>query len=153
MNYKSKLVLISSSFLILIIIACTSSKDPQTTLPNDIAPNNSRISGTIISIEDISESTGPCSEQPCIANVYINNVIGYGSSFKTPIAKGEKIKLNFAFTLSETSKELFPSLVKHFPGLKVNDKFIGDIEKIEPIQLDTKNTQVEYRIFNYDKID
>ncbi len=154
MNYKSKLVLISSSFLILIIIACTSSKNPQTTLPSDIAPNNARISGTIINIEDISESTGPCSKQPCIATVNVNNVIGYGSSFKTPIAKGSNIKLKFAFTLSKTSKEVFPKLNYILPGLNIGDKFIGDIEMIGLLQLDNSNkSKFQSRIFNYNKID
>lgn len=152
MNYKNILTSCSLSFLILIIASCTSSKVAQTTLSSDIAPNNSRISGTIISIEAISESTGPCSIYPCIATVYINNVIGYGSSFKISLAKGDNIKLKFEFTLSETSKELFPSLEKSLPGLKVGDIFSGDIEKIEILQFDTKSTQVEYRIFNYKRV-
>jgi len=153
MNYKNKLALSSFFFLILFVVSCTSTKEPQTTLPSDIDPNNSRISGTIISIEELRESTGPCSKQPCIATVTVNNVIGYGSSFTTPIVKDNNIKLKFEFTLAETSEELFPNLETPFPGLKVGDKFIGDIEKVELIQLDTKSTKIEYRIFNYDKID
>ena len=153
MSYKNKLVFSSLSFLILIIVSCRSTKVTQTTFSNDIAPNASRISGMIINIEPISESTGPCSIHPCIATVNINNVIGYGSSFKTTIAKGDKIKLEFAFTLSETSKELFPALEISLPGLKLGDIFTGDIEKIELLQFDTKSPQIVYRIFNYKKID
>lgn len=153
MNYKSIFFLSSFFFLILIFVSCTSTKDPQTTLPSKIAPNNSRISGTIISVEMIDGASGPCALHPCLAKVKINNIIGSGFSFRTPLTKGETIKIKFAFTLSETSKEFFPTLEKSFPGLKVDDKFIGDIEKIELLQLGSENTRFEYKIYNYDKID
>ncbi len=153
MNYKSITTLIPISFLILLIVSCSSTKEPPTTLPSKIAPNNCRINGTIISIEEIIDPSGPCSTNPCVANVMISNVIGTGSSFKIPLVKNDTINVKFAFTLSKTSKDLFPNLNKSFPGLKVEDKFIADVEKIEALKLGIKNNQIEYRIFNYDKID
>ena len=153
MNYKSITTLIPISFLILLIVSCSSTKEPQTTLPSKIAPNNCRINGTIISIEEIIDTSGPCSTNPCVANVKVSNVIGTGSSFKIPLVKNDTINVKFAFTLSKTSKDLFPNLNKSFPGLKVEDKFIADVEKIEALKLGIKSNQIEYRIFNYDKID
>lgn len=153
MNYKSITTLILISFLILLIVSCSSTKEPQTTLPSNIDPNNCRINGTIISIEEIIDPSGPCSTNPCVANVKVNNVIGTGSSFKIPLVKNDTINVKFAFTLSKTSKDLFPNLNKSFPGLKVEDKFIADVEKIEALKLGIKSNQIEYRIFNYDKID
>ncbi|MCF6271353.1 MAG: hypothetical protein L3J41_16705 [Melioribacteraceae bacterium] len=153
MNNKNKLALSLNFFLILIFVSCITTKEPQTTLPNKIAPNNSRISGTIVSVGMIDETSGPCAEHPCLAEVKINNVIGTGFGFKTPLIKGNIIKIKFEFTLSETSKELFPNLNKSFPRLKVGDKFIGDVERVELIKLSKNNTNYEYIIFNYNIID
>lgn len=153
MNYKSITTLILISFLILLIVSCSSTKEPQTTLPSNIDPNNCRINGTIISIEEIIDPSGPCSTNPCVAKVKISNVIGTGSSFKIPLVKNDTINVKFAFTLSKTSKDLFPDFNKSFPGLKIEDKFIADVEKIEALKLGIKSNQIEYRIFNYDKID
>ena len=140
-------------FSLIFFSACSSAPEIGTTLPAKIAPNSSRINGTIINIEEIEDSSGPCSIQPCVANVKINNVIGAGFGFKTPLIKGKTIKIKFAFTLSETSKELFPTLNYILPGLKIGDNFTGDVEKIDVIQLDKNSAKSEYRIFNYDKID
>lgn len=153
MNYKSITTLIPISFLILLIVSCTSTKEPQTTLPSKIDPNNCRINGTIISIEEIINPSGLCSTNPCVANVKVNNVIGTGASFNIPLVKNDTINVKFAFTLSKTSKDLFPNLNKSLPGLKVEDSFIADVEKIEALKLGIKSNQIEYRIFNYDKID
>lgn len=138
---------------ILFISACNSTQNLKSTLPNKVAPNNCRIKGTVVNILDLIESSGPCSLHPCTANVRINNVIETGFSFNSPIIKNDTINVKFEFTLSKTSKELFPTLEISFPGLKVGDIFIGDIEKIELIQLDNKSTNYEYKINNYDKID
>ncbi len=153
MNYKNKFAHCLISYMILIFASCTTTKEPQTTLPNKIAPNNSRISGTIISVNISDKATAPCAEHPCLAEVKINNIIGSGVGFKTPLVKGDTILIKFEFTLSETSKKLFPNLNKSFPGLKIGDMFIGDIERIELIQLSENSPKFEYRIFNYDKVD
>ena len=110
MIYKSKFNFSAIFFLILILLSCTSSKEPQTTLPSEINPNSCRINGTIISIDEINESSGPCSNHPCVATVKINYVIGTGFGLKVPLVKNDTIKIKFEFTLSETSKELFPTL-------------------------------------------
>ena len=148
MKLKSKLITI---LFALLFVSYTSTKTPQTPLPNDVAPNSCRINGTVVNIENITETSGPCALSPCVAKIKINNVIKTGSSFRTPLIKGDTIKIKFEFTLSETSKELFPTLEKSYPGLQVRDKFIGDIERIELIQLNNSKEKFEYKITDYVK--
>lgn len=140
-------------FLALLIISCSSNKSIPSKLSNKISPNMCRINGTIISIEEITETFGPCSIKPCVAKVKIKDILGTGSGFTTPLIKGNSIKLKFAFTLSKTTKELFPTLTDPFPGLTIGDSFTGDIEKIEVIQLANNSTENEYITYIYDKID
>lgn len=153
MNFKSKLNLSTVLFVILLLLSCSSNKTSQNTLPSHVSPNSCRINGTIVSIEEISEKTGPCSIEPCLAKVKINNVIETGSSFSKPLIKGDTIKIKFEFTLAETNKDLFPTLNYVLPGLFSGDSFIGDVEIIKVIQLNSSTTPIEYRIFNYNKID
>ena len=138
-------------FFLLFLYSCNSVQD--STLPEKVAPDNCRINGTVVKIFEVNESSGPCSINPCTASVKIDNVVGTGFSFKTPLIKDETIKIKFEFTLSETSNELFPTLNNSFPGLKVGDKFTGDVERIELIQFDKNSAKFTYRILNYDKID
>ncbi len=139
-------------FSLITFFSCNSV--PETTLTKNINPNNCRIAGTIISIEEISEKSGPCSNNPCVATVKINNVIGTGFGFNVPLIKNDTIKIKFEFTLSETSKEMFPALNFQLPGLSIGDKFIGDVEMIEAIQLiNSSKPKFHHRIFNYNKID
>ncbi|MDA3859881.1 MAG: hypothetical protein PF445_01515 [Melioribacteraceae bacterium] len=139
-------------FSLFLFSSCSSTPEIETTLPSKIATNICRISGTIVNIDEAKKSSGPCSIHPCVASVEINNVIETGFGFSTPLIKGNKIKVTFAYTLSETSKELFPTLNYTLPGLKIGDSFIGDIEQIQAIQLDKNSAKFEYRIFNYDNI-
>jgi len=125
---------------LLYILACNSSQN-ITVLPNKVAPNNCRINGIIISVEDNN-----------FAKVKIDNVIKSGTSFKTPLIKNDTIKIKFEFTLSKTSEEMFPNLNNQLPGLNIGDKFTADIEKIDLIQNDKKVDNFQYRVFTYNKI-
>lgn len=136
---------------LLISLSCNSIKESN--LNQNIDPNFARINGTVISIEAVSETTGPCSVYPCNAKVVINNVVGAGFGFASTFAKKDTIQLKFEFTLSKTSKELFPTLEKTFAGLNIGDSFVGDVERIEVIQLGNNSDKYKYRIFNYDKIE
>ncbi len=138
-------------FSLLFLFSCNSL--PDSTLPAKVAPNNCRINGTIVKIYEVSDKSGPCSIHPCTAEVKINNVIDAGFSFNPPLISEEIIKVKFEFTLSATSKELFPALTTSFPGLKIGDTFNADVERIELIQLYKNSPQSEYKILNYDKID
>lgn len=153
MNFKNKLILYAVLFVILLLISCSSNKTSQNTLSSHVSPNNCRINGTVVSIEEIREKTGHCSTEPCLAKVKINNVIETGSSFSKPLIKGDTIKIKFEFTLAETNKDLFPALNFVLPGLSSGDSFIGDVEFLKVIQLNSSTSPLEYRIFNYNKID
>lgn len=132
-------------------VSCNSVDNIKSTLPSKINPNSARIYGTIINIEDISESTGPCSKYPCVAIIIVNNVLETGFSSNSSLTKNDTLKVKFEFTLSKTSKELLPELNYDLPGLKVGDSFICDIEKIDLIKSDTRTLNLEYRIYNYDR--
>ncbi len=153
MIYKSKLTYSSIAFLILLFVSCTSTKSIETPLPSTINPNSCRVNGTIISIDETKSSSGPCSMHPCVAMVKINNVIGTGFGFKTPLIKNDTIKIKFEFTLDKTSKELFPTLNYVLPGLEVSNNFVADVERIELIQMNNINKEkFYYRVYNYSKI-
>ncbi len=138
--------------LLLLFIACSSTPKMESTLPDKISPNSCRVNGTIISIDETKSSSGPCSMHPCVAMVKINNVIGTGFGFKTPLIKNDTIKIKFEFTLSETSKELFPTLNYVLPGLEVSNDFVADVERIELIQMNNINKEkFYYRVYNYNK--
>ncbi|PIQ07798.1 MAG: hypothetical protein COW71_15610 [Ignavibacteriales bacterium CG18_big_fil_WC_8_21_14_2_50_31_20] len=145
MSTINNLVIYSLLLGLTLISACKSSAD-LTTLANEVAPNNCRINGTIISIEDIN------SQNLNLAKVRIDNVVQAGFSFNSPIIKGDTIKIKFEFTLSKTSNDVFPNLNNQLPGMLIGDKFTADIEKIDLIQLDKKVDNFQYRVFTYDKI-
>lgn len=87
------------------------------------------IVGSIVAISPVinSSATGPCSKVPCVATVKVDSVLGYGSA-TTPLVVGKNITLNFMFTLSPTTKELFPNMDERLPGLEVGDSFTGSIQ-------------------------
>ncbi|HIN40569.1 MAG TPA: hypothetical protein EYM84_09885 [Flavobacteriales bacterium] len=126
----------------LIIIGCNLNKD--TILSNkakrlnvtDAQISPSEVSGCkvkakIISIDTLKSRNNPdspCSKNPCIANIKIEEIIKMGALCGPMLYQGAELKVYFAFTLSETTKELFPDLIAHYPGLKKNDTFVTSIE-------------------------
>lgn len=91
-----------------------------------LPPDFCRIIGKIISIKpNTKENSGnsPCGNHPCEAEVMIEKVLGYGSSFSNVLYAEQIINIHFAFTL-QSSKEAFPNKnVIDLPGLKEGDKF------------------------------
>lgn len=152
--FKLKLFSPYILFISLFLFAtCNSVHDIKSTLPNKVNPNSCRINGTVTRIDSIKEINSPCSMHPCVAIIEVNNVVETGLSFNSPIVKSDTIKVKFEFTLSKTSKELFPNLNYTLPGLKVGDSFIGDVEKVELIKIDNKTVNFEYKIYKYYKKD
>jgi len=97
-----------------------------------IAPNHCRIIGTIVSVDPdfrTGEPGTPTAEEPCLAVVRVDSVLGYGSAFGRPLAQGREIEVLFKFTLSPT-KDLFPRLARHYPGLKAGSRFQADVELV-----------------------
>ncbi len=140
------------AILLLVLAACSQVPNQKSLLSESPSPNNCRIIGTIESIEDFRDETGPCSTNHCIASVKIDKITKRGMSFDSPIAKNDVIDLKFEFTLSPTDS-LFPELISHLPGLKIGNKFMGDIEKIVSINVSGIKSIDTYRIFKYDRIE
>ncbi len=116
---------------------------------NNIAPGHCRIAGTIVSIDstlDKSSAKDPCSRKPCNAVVRVDSILGYGSAFP-PLLTGNLIQIHFYFTLSATTKDLFPNMTEFYPGLTVGSSFIGDIEMV--IRLNENNKTNRYAIYGY----
>lgn len=65
------------------------------------------------------------------------------------VYKGAELKVYFAFTLSETTKTLFPNLMAHYPGLKKNDTFVTIIEN----RIGKENNAYQTIIYAYEKIE
>jgi len=62
-----------------------------------------------------------------------------------------KVSAYFVFTLSPTSELLFPGMKKHFPGLKINDKFKAILQERGQLNSDSVHVVVyEYIKMQYD---
>lgn len=116
-----------------------------------ISPNHCRIVGTIVEINSSlapANTDNPCSKVPCKAWVSIDEIIGYGSGFSNPLAKGAKVRVFFRFTLAPT-KELFPNMKKHYPGLSVGSSFIADLEEQRSPDQSEKPNQRSFLVYGY----
>lgn len=88
------------------------------------------ISGTILSIakDKLSKDlNSPCSKVPCWALVKVDSIFGSGKQSPS-LQLNDSIKVHFVFTLSKTTDDLVPNLSRKLPGLKVNDRFKGNIK-------------------------
>ncbi|MCP4724434.1 MAG: hypothetical protein GY863_05345 [bacterium] len=121
-------------------------KVPQV-MPSRISPNHARIVGKIIRIHpELSENKDhPSSQAPSLADVRIEKLLGTGMAFPGSISEGKTVTVKFAFTLSPT-KDLFPELKDHLPGLKINDRFQADM-----MGTDSRSGGVAYTIDGYTK--
>jgi hypothetical protein len=123
---------------VFLICACGSTKQddarqdtrPFAKLPQQIAPNHCRISGTLSTIDSTRspDPQSPCAKVPCKAKVKVNKILGYGSGFTNPLTEGSEVEMTFAFTLAPTTKELFPNLDARYKGLKQGDTFQADVQ-------------------------
>lgn len=150
---KESILIVLVIFLFLqIFMGCSQTPQYKSSLSESINPNNCRIIGTVEAIEDYRNFNEPCSTQSCVATVKISSIISRGMGFTDVLSANEIINLKFEYTLSPTSEEIFPKLNVKFPGLKIGDKFKGDIEKIISIKVEGVKTPEIFRIFNYDVI-
>ncbi|MDE3057512.1 MAG: hypothetical protein KGJ59_06110 [Bacteroidota bacterium] len=121
---------------------------------NPIPPNHCRIRGTITAIDSAfadSDSSQPCAKIPCNAEIRIDSILGYGSSFGEPVVEGKEYAVHFAFTLARTTKELFPSMNEGYPGLNVGSSFVADIEQ-NAVRGATKSVMPVFVIYGYSVI-
>jgi len=119
--------------------SCCGSKDTATRFPNQpvqqspsLPPNACRFAGTIISVlpPESGRDDGPCSKVPCTAQVRVDTILGYGSSFPYPVAAGTVVTIRFAYTLTP-SASLFPGRKDLPSSLIAGDAFHGVMEGTE----------------------
>jgi hypothetical protein len=119
--------------------------------PETIPPNHCRIVGTILSIAGTlktAQADDPLSKVPCLAVVRIDSILGYGSAFTNPLAVGNEISVLFQFTLNPT-KDIFPTLQQHYPGLTVGSVFRTDLEEVMADEQQKKTLQYSHIIYGY----
>jgi hypothetical protein len=101
-------------------------KIPQAGLP----PQVCRILGTLVRVDSTLKSQrpdDPCSKAPCEALVYVDSVLGYGSSFPAVLSPGATVRAHFTFTLGPT-EQVLPSVKPPFPGLRPGSAFRADLK-------------------------
>ena len=98
-----------------------------------IPPGQCRLVATVTKIEEKVTGTGedPCSKAPCIAEVRIDEILGYGSAFGGPLATGKSIRVKFTYTTAPT-KTIFPDMSPALPGVKVGTRFQADVGSAGP---------------------
>jgi hypothetical protein len=119
-------------------------------LGEPIPPNTCRVVLTILSIDPRLQSSipdDPCSKAPCHATVRVDSILGYGSAFGNPFSIGEVIAVQFAFTVSPT-KELLPTLSRHYPGVNSGARLSTDIQSRGDI-LEAEGKQARFLIYGY----
>jgi len=95
-----------------------------------IPPGKCRIVASVVEIhkdELSAAASDPCSRVPCTATVRVDSVLGYGPGVTHPIAKGDTLRVRFAFTLAP-SRENYPRLQQELPGLSVHATFQADMD-------------------------
>ena len=97
-----------------------------------LPPNACRIAGTITAVHpaDSAGEHGPCGKVPCEADVRVDSILGYGSSFPYPLAAGTVVRMRFAYTLAPTAA-MFPGTPELPQALKLGDAFHGVMESGE----------------------
>jgi len=116
-----------------------------------IPPGKCRFIGTIEEIHDNQLSDNkddPCSKVPCLATVRIDSVLGYGQGVLRPLAKGERIQVQFKFTL-QPSATYFPRLKTVLPGLHLHNTFLADLNMQELIDSPKIKQAIHYSILTY----
>jgi len=101
-----------------------------TVLEEKIPAGHCRIAATVLSIDEThisADPENPCSQAPCMTQVEVEQVLGYGSGFNGNLSKGQKLALRFALTTTDT-KVLNLKLDNHLPGISAGERFQGDIE-------------------------
>ena len=133
------------------ISGCSSNKkiiNEKTVIP----PGVCRIKAEVVKIDSTllgGTNNDPCSKAPCIAWIKVKNIIGYGAGSAT-VKNNDILKTKFAFTLSPTTKELFPTLKEQLPGLAVGSLFVADIQLLPNILSGAKKEKI-YLVYSYKK--
>jgi len=138
----------------LFLLSCYSTKNNTTgysNVQNTLAPcsgDGCTIKGTVVRIyseRDTTDLSSPCAKAPCKAEISIDEVLSRGSRFTGNIAAGNNVEMSFLYTLSATTKELFPNLERRYPGLKTGSRFKANVQcRIQPGSDDPRYIVYEY---------
>lgn len=128
----------------------------KTTTANQLPSSSkgSKIQAVLIAINPVLDSTdlnSPCAKAPCNATIRVRSISRGASNSNHFINMGDTLNIIFTFTLSPTTKDLFPNMTAFYPGLKINDKFEGIIEDRRPFA--NNNDKTMFWITHYKKID
>ncbi len=96
---------------------------PEIEKPDTIPPGHAQITGRIIEIEPTQIMVilpVPVLKHRVWQRLKLNQY-EYGAGF--PVLSSKEVKIRFAFTLSPTTKDLFPNMDESYPGLRVGDDF------------------------------
>lgn len=107
-----------------------------------------RVVAQIVKVKPINKNAANalCGKNPCEATIKIEKVIGKGAFFNGDVDNGKSFDAFFVKTLAPT-KNLYPNLQKHFPGLKNNDRFQADI-----IYNMKASEGSKYQVITYEKL-
>lgn len=144
----------SSSLSLLVVAALLVSCSPAKLSPQlfgeTIPPDHCRVTATVVSIDPTlssSKANDPCAQAPCSATLRIDEVIGYGSAFSTPLATGDIVIAHFAFTTRPT-KAILPELNQPFPGVEKGTTLTADL-RAEAVKGGGENAGRKFTIFGY----
>ncbi|WP_299456059.1 hypothetical protein [uncultured Microscilla sp.] len=110
----------------------TTTKNTETTAvvsqERPVARGTVRVIAKLIKVKPIntSDRNTACSKNPCEATITVEKIVGKGAFFAGEVNQGQQLDTYFIKTLGAT-KDVFPELKKHFPGLKKGDRFEADI--------------------------
>jgi hypothetical protein len=150
-------------FLLLIstgLISCSANiskqeKESPQQHKETFAPGTVSIMGRIVSIDSarmVPNPQEPCGKFPCWAKIKVESIVGYGAG-APPVSRNDTLETKFAFTLSPTTKDLFPNLKVRMPGLKEGSEFSASIHILNSRNFDNKTFKNEYIIYTYSKKD
>jgi len=114
---------------------------------SELASNQARITGKVVSIDEMREAEGACSKAPCNAKIKVQALIKQGSLFDKSGLQ-DTTAVYFAFTLAASNEELFPGMKTSYPGLKINERFEATIESRPAIN----EAGLRYLIYEYKKL-
>lgn len=138
--------------------SCSGSKDsgarfahPPVQQSPSLPPNTCRFAGTIITVlpPESGRDDGPCSKVPCTADVRVDSILGYGSSFPYPLAAGTVVRIRFAYTLTPSATQ-FPETEDLPSPLIAGDAFRGTMEGTEGLAKGT-GSPMAFTVRTYQK--
>ena len=145
----------SKSFVLVVVVAvlmasCAPAKLSPELFGETVPPDHCRVTMTVLSIDPTlgsSKPDDPCAKAPCNASVRIDEVIGYGAAFPTPLAAGDVVDVHFAFTTGPT-KSIFPELTLPFPGVEKGTQLTADL-RAEAARRGSEEGKQKFTIFGY----